>query len=145
MHAVVLSVRGASPGRGRHDAWREEQARTISLLSASEALAKDITMLIQFDAAVAGDQQQDGRDAAAARASPAAASGGVKLMKVLDEQEAEKAIEYLRHAAYLLDPHPRLAARQLIEEMVRARTTVNHVLDILQAAVLAQKSAKPDS
>jgi predicted transcriptional regulator len=66
-------------------------------------------------------------------------------MKVLDEKQAEQAIEYLCHAAYLLDPHPRLNAQQLLQEMTRARSTVQHVLDMLQAAVLAAKAAEPSS
>lgn len=40
--------------------------------------------------------------------------------------------ELLRHAAYLLDPHPGLTREQLLQEMARARREILAALERLQ-------------
>jgi hypothetical protein len=60
-------------------------------------------------------------------------------MKVLDLERAEKLLEYMRHAESLLDPHPRLSALQLRQEMERVRSTVQGVRIEIEAAVTTGK------
>jgi hypothetical protein len=60
-------------------------------------------------------------------------------MRVIDIERAEQLLDYLRHAAQLLDPHPELSALQLRQEMVRSRETLQNVVAEIAAAVTTGK------